>query len=360
MHWRNLFFVDYHQLHNPSVLLKIAWFVSSLGHEWVVVFFVLSGYLVGGSVLRSRSQGTWNWPDYLRARFTRLYIVLIPALVLGALFDFAGIHQSGSQALYAGQSGIETLQANVHQTLTFPALTGNLLYLQDLKGWGRFFHIPTFGSNGPLWSLSIEFWCYLAFPPLVIACAKSQRWPIRILCASIFCAIATLVGLPCAALCVAWLFGVLITRLPRYRPRQPWLRYLAIIAALCLFLGALILGKAISLPSSVIELFLALAVTVFIWTLLHCTAAPGLKLFVQISQHSARSAYTLYLVHLPVLVFLKAWLHLPQAYPEWRALPLPLVILLAVLLYAQAVYFCFEKQTGRLRNWLRTGRVSYP
>lgn len=351
-HWRNLFFLDYHQLAHPSPLLKAAYFASSLGHEAVVVFFVLSGYLVGGSVLRSHQQGRWSWPTYLTARLTRLYIVLIPALILGGLLDRAGMSLPGTESLYSGQSGIDTLKANIHQTLTLPAFAGNLLYLQDLKGWAQLFQIPTFGSNGPLWSLSLEFWCYLAFPALLLALGKSLRWPVRIAYAAAFAACATAVGLSNLTLCATWFLGVLLVYLPPLRLRNAWQRRAAIAAAFSLFLGTLILEKSLTLPLTLVEFPLGLAVTLSLWTLLHQTTRRMPAAFARLSSHSARSAYTLYLVHLPALVFLKACLHLPQSYPNWSALLAPTAVLLAVLLYSQAAYACFERQTGRLRNWL--------
>src|ERR1035441_502485 len=45
---------------------------------------------------------------------------------------------------------------------TLPAFFGNLFFLQSVVS-------PVFGSNGPLWSLSYEFWYYILFPVLMIA-----------------------------------------------------------------------------------------------------------------------------------------------------------------------------------------------
>jgi peptidoglycan/LPS O-acetylase OafA/YrhL len=38
-------------------------------------------------------------------------------------------------------------------------LLGNLVFLQAIL-------VPTWGSNGPLWSLAFEFWFYIWFPTL--------------------------------------------------------------------------------------------------------------------------------------------------------------------------------------------------
>ena len=54
-HARHLLFVDYYLLvyKDPtflhSISNKLFYFITGLGHEAVVLFFVLSGYLVGGA-----------------------------------------------------------------------------------------------------------------------------------------------------------------------------------------------------------------------------------------------------------------------------------------------------------------------
>jgi len=41
---------------SPSPILRLFWFITVLGSESVVVFFVLSGFLVGGSIRRSMRE----------------------------------------------------------------------------------------------------------------------------------------------------------------------------------------------------------------------------------------------------------------------------------------------------------------
>ncbi len=75
--------------------------VAGIGSQAVIIFFVLSGYLVGGSVLRGITAGNWSWGRYLRRRLVRLWVVLIPALLIGWGIDSTGIHLFGNQSLYA-------------------------------------------------------------------------------------------------------------------------------------------------------------------------------------------------------------------------------------------------------------------
>ena len=351
-HWRDALFVDYRAMvhHHPAIVA--AYLVASLGRQWVIVFFVMSGYLVGGSVLRAVSAGRWSWRGYLLARLTRLYVVLLPALLLGGVLDWAGMHLAGTDALYSGRSGMNALTVNVHTSLTLPALAENSLFLQGiaLPGMGKEL-VPTFGSNGPLWSLCNEFWYYLAFPPLVLLLAKGRSWRVRAVCSLSLLAWGWFVGANIALLGIPWLMGVLIGFLPAFPARRPWTRGLAIVSALALLGAGLLLSKWLSSLRG--DLTLGLAVAFLMWVTLSCATAPLPSAYVRVAHRSARSSYTLYLVHLPMLVFLKALFDLPRAVPSAQACLVSAGLLVGVLLYAQVVYEVFEKNTDRVRNWLR-------
>ena len=87
-----------------------------------------------------------------------------------------------------------------------------------------------------------------------------------------------------------------------------------------------------------------------IWVTLYCATTP---LPADISRRAAHSSYTLYLVYLPMLIFLKASLHLPRAYPGWHAYLVGAGVLAAIVLHAQLVCEAFEKNTDRVRRWIR-------
>jgi peptidoglycan/LPS O-acetylase OafA/YrhL len=351
-HMRDAFFVDYDALARHNPLTAAAYLVASLGHQAVIVFFVLSGYLVGGSVLRSVRTGSWSWRAYLLARMSRLYVVLLPALLLGGALDWLGMHTAGTEAVYSGNSGMHALTINVHSTLTWPILAANGLFLQTIKLPGLGHHpVPTFGSNGALWSLSYEFWYYLAFPVLVLLLGRSRSWQMRAISCLSLSAWGWFVGSSIALLGLTWLMGALITFLPAFPTRRPWARRLAIVLALAVFGAGLVLSKLLDSLSA--DLILGLAVTAMIWVTLKCAKAPLPAFYVYAARRAAHSSYTLYLVHLPLLIFLKATLHLPRAYPGWHVYLVAAGVLAAILLYAQLVYEAFEKNTDRVRRWIR-------
>ena len=85
-HMRGMYFVDYNDLEYKSVIAQIFYFLTGFGHQSVIVFFVLSGFLVGGSVIEKFEKGTWSWKKYLTQRLARLWIVLIPSLLFTLFF----------------------------------------------------------------------------------------------------------------------------------------------------------------------------------------------------------------------------------------------------------------------------------
>lgn len=351
-HWRDAFYVDYSALPHHNLFFAAAYLAAGLGHQWVIVFFVMSGYLVGGSVLRSMDAGKWSWRGYLLARMTRLYIVLLPALLLGGAIDWAGMHMAGTGSLYAGHSGMHALTENVHLTLTLPMLLGNMLFLQTAALPAVLGHsISTFGTNGPLWSLCNEFWYYVAFPIGVMLFAREKALWMRIVCVLSLVAWGCLVGREIALLGIPWLMGVFIGSLPEFPARGRVSRSIAMVSALMLLVAGLVLDKR--LDSLTGDLALGVVVTVLIWVTLHCATAPLPESYVRVARRAARSSYTLYLVHVPLLIFIKASLHLPRALPGWHVFLVSIGVIALILLYAQAVYQVFERNTDALRSWLK-------
>lgn len=363
-HWRDCFFADYPSIDHPSLWTTAGYHLAAIGHQWVVVFFVLSGFLVGGSVIRAHRAGRWSWRSYFLARGCRLYVVLLPALVLGALADWTGMHLPGSWIIYSGHSGLQTEAVNVFTRLTPTVFLGNSLFLEMI--W-----VPTLGTNGPLWSLVCEFWYYIAFPVLVLLLSKRTQTRIRIGSAIFLLLWCWFVGRLVVILAIPWLMGVLIVYLPPFPAQRPWTRRLAIAFALLLCAvgmvvaqGSLAAGEMTFVPRlhfvlgrswevPIYDLMLGPVVTFLIWVLLHCARSPMPSAYNWLAQRAARSSYTQYLVHLPALVLLKAYWHLPRAVPSWHTLLINLGPLLVVLLYAQIVYEFFEKNTDGVRNWLK-------
>ena len=58
---------------------KVVLLPTSVALESVAVFFVLSGYLVGGQVIRQLRTGRFSWPDFTVKRLSRMWTCCCPA-----------------------------------------------------------------------------------------------------------------------------------------------------------------------------------------------------------------------------------------------------------------------------------------
>jgi peptidoglycan/LPS O-acetylase OafA/YrhL len=123
-HLRYLYFMDYEELPHKSALLKVFYFMTGLGHPAVIIFFVLSGYLIASSILRALYKNAWSWRQYGVARLTRLYTVLIPALLLTAFWDHLGLYLFAGTPIYANVG-----KTPIAQLATFHNGLGNLFFL---------------------------------------------------------------------------------------------------------------------------------------------------------------------------------------------------------------------------------------
>ncbi len=157
-HLRAFLFVEFSSLTHPSPLDRFFYFVTGFGHQAVIVFFVLSGYFVGGSVLNAFRQNRFSWNTYATSRLSRLWSVLIPALVWTWLLDRMGQRLNSDAYLGFLRDHFHSGPSVEHPLSLSPAtFVSNLLFLQGITS-------PEFGTNGPLWSLTNEFWYYVLFP----------------------------------------------------------------------------------------------------------------------------------------------------------------------------------------------------
>lgn len=346
-HLRNLFFVDYESINNKNIFIKILYLITGFGHEAVVVFFILSGFFISASVLRSISENRWNWSNYLLVRLARLYVVLIPALLLTVFFDLLGMYFSNAGGIYSGQSLMGNIvNFNVADRLTINNFLANLLFLQRIFS-------PTFGSNSPLWSLSYEFWYYMIFPLLVLSFA-SQKKKVKA-----FSLIATLfllwmVGEIISIYFLIWLGGAFLHFSSKFQLKGN-LKYIALGVSGIVFLAVLGAVRLKLLPGSEVlsDFVLAIFFGFFLYAILQDRSRNTSELYKKVSHKIAGFSYTLYLVHLPLLVFCNSLLLKDQRWqPEAFNLSIGLGIFVFVIIYAYLISLVTEAQTEKVRSKL--------
>ncbi|MCU1322065.1 MAG: hypothetical protein JWM43_1714 [Acidobacteriaceae bacterium] len=343
-HGRNLLFVDYPDLVSHRLLLAVPYVLCGAGHQAVVVFFVLSGYFISGAVFSAVRRNQWLWSDYLVRRLVRLWVVLVPALLFCALWDKWGIYLGHAPELYRGAVQNHMLR-DVGQSLTPGIFFGNLFFLQSI-------FVDTFGSDSALWSLANEFWYYILFPLGFFALRRSTRLAHRLLYGLLFVGTAWLVrggilfGFP------IWLAGTLLLFVlpPRFDPRRA--RLLRVVSTPVYLLLLFFLAKVHGIPGLVSDYLLTVATFAFLWILQSANHRSDPKSpFVRFSRELARFSYTLYAVHIPLLVFMAS-----LTIGDTRWIPTPAHILaglglgLVTLFYAFALASFTEFRTDAVRR----------
>ena len=324
--WGSLAHVD------QTPLIKLFFAGTRAGLEWVIVFFVLSGFLVGGGVISRCLKGTFDLRLFAIDRISRIWVPLIPALLLTL-----------------GVAHYCELSASLWDLL------GNAFALQ-----GVFF--KNFGHNEPLWSLSYEVWFYVLIGSAgVLLTPSSRSRVVGFVILTIGFAVFTRLS-PNFLNC--WLIGAFSYFLVSERKR-PGLLILALALSL--------LGAAISqlqsdslsisesawmgfLPSrNIATLIESAGIGLLIASI--CRIQPASQLMVRVDKLGttiAAFSYTLYLTHYPILGL---WEHfMPERSPAFTMISF-LIFLAKIgscLLVGWLLYLPFEAKTPVVRAWLRS------
>lgn len=341
-HLRNLMFVDYQSSIGMGLAGKAFYFITNYGHAAVIVFFLLSGYFVGGSVLRQVEAGTWNWQHYLIERISRLWIVLIPALLLTMFWDRLGIALVGG-SFYLGTEGTLDQQINVASHLGHATLACNLVFLQTLT-------CGTYGSNGPLWSLANEFWYYLWFPACFVLLRQRRGFATFVAAA---CALGTMIAFPSLLSGFGlWLLGVILVvldnRFPARSPRAglPWFT----LASGAVLIAALV-GSRLLIWSN--DWIVGVPCFVFLRCILWENVRLRPALLSRIAVRFSGFSYSLYLTHFSFILFVAAFGFGRRIQFDARGVLVFFGMLVVCYVYAYGVYLLFEQNTRRVQRGIR-------
>jgi peptidoglycan/LPS O-acetylase OafA/YrhL len=347
-HLRNLFFVDFENVEHGSRLVKVVYLLTGFGHQSVVVFFVLSGFLISGTIIKRFVSGGWSWRGYAIDRLTRLYVVLIPGLLFGLLWDKTGSAIFASTGLYS-QPLAGFGSSIVQSRISFRAFVGTLAFLQTLAS-------PVFGSNGPLWSLANEFWYYALFPVGLAALVAWTKRRIRqaVLLSVLAMAIAEFVKTPILPGFFVWMAGcALIVVYSRFDLRKGfWLITYLLIASTAVF-ACLVASRTRNSGALASDIALGVTFSVFLFGILQIEPRRHQESYAKVAHLLAAFSYSLYVLHFPLLLFVRAWL-VPSLrwQPNIPHLFCGLMIGTVTLLFAWSVSIFTEKKTATVRAWI--------
>lgn len=128
-------------------------YVGMIAQLSVVIFFILSGLLIGLSIQNNvhSNKGKFDLPGYAKSRILRIYPPLVFSLAITACLSIAVIYVFGIESGY--KSPHKFLQG-------YSFLFDSKEYISTLT-FTNMFTYRHVGSNGALWSLPLEVWFYV-------------------------------------------------------------------------------------------------------------------------------------------------------------------------------------------------------
>jgi peptidoglycan/LPS O-acetylase OafA/YrhL len=310
---------------------------SNYGHSSVIVFFVLSGFVIAYITDTKESK----LPEYAASRFSRVFSVAIPAIVLTLILDSVGRH------LYPEIYGYPYDQFAAR-------IAGSVLMANEV--W--LISITSF-SNVPYWSICYEWWYYVTFAMVVFL-------PFR--AGLVAAAVAMLViGPKLILLAPVWWLGVLLYRWHKPALLPQWASWTMVVAST---LGIVafhyfstmdaseewltkLIGKELVVLLTFSKRFMAdyiLGVLVFMnFAGVRNVVADG-KLLIAIARpvrFCANYTFTLYLLHQPLFLF---WGAVVRGDPKapWYWSSVTALTMLSVVLIGHFT----ETRRHVLRAWL--------
>ena len=337
-HLRGEFYPSLRTVAEPALWYQLLAFLTGFGHLAVVIFFLLSGWLVGGSVLNKLEQPRLL-ASYAIDRVTRLWIVLIPGFLLTIVLATATGSVDPHRVSYAA--------ANEYSVTAF---LGNLFGLQGMA-------VPRFGGNYSLWSLANEIWYYALFPLLLLPfIGKSRFTKIGGLVVAAFIASQLLFDITLYFL--IWLLGVGFSRIQIELSRA--VRLLLVVALLAL-------AAYLRLSGSIGTLVAATFLEDLVFSLLFLCLLSSLQFRADRTRPGNRLAhmagllapfsFTLYVIHYPLLYLIKD-LGQPFGIAELSttdpgSILVFCALFVAIVALAWLFHLPFEAQTNRVRAFVK-------
>jgi peptidoglycan/LPS O-acetylase OafA/YrhL len=338
-HIRAQFYPGLSTLPDPSLWYQVFAFATGFAHQAVVVFFLLSGWLVGGALLNKYHEKN-ALLFYGIDRLTRLWIVLIPSFLLSLFL-----------ASLAGDVGLSKLDFALSNEFSATAFIGNLFGLQDM--W-----VPRYAGNFALWSLANETWYYILLPLIVLPFfAKSVA--AKVFGVLSFLALMSFLSFAIALFFIIWLLGVGASRIQVNIGPRARLMLLFVLLGLSAYFR--ITGNNDKLePVSFFQDFLLSVLFLALLCSLQFKPSARGPLFTMLKKWGAGIAafsFTLYVIHVPLIFAARDLIAKTPGSKLSPDNPLDFVIYMGLLSlivgFAYLFHLPFEAQTVRVRNWLK-------
>jgi peptidoglycan/LPS O-acetylase OafA/YrhL len=337
-HLRAQMYPGFSMVENPPLLFQGLAFSTGFAYLAVIVFFVLSGWLVGGSFL-NKLDSDHAFQHYTVDRLSRLWVVLVPNFLVVLLASTAvGVLDPAHVSFSASEP---------YSMVTF---IGNMAGLQTLV-------VPLFGGNFALWSLANETWYYVLFPLLILV-FRGKSIAARAVAVLAIGAIVQLVHEAIMLYFSIWLLGAAFSRV-KIEAGRGW-RWTLVLMLVCIAVYIRMKGKTDTMPHSYPQyLLFSLVFVLFLSSMqFKRVSTPMLDWLDRAGRFFSNFSFTLYALHVPMIFVMKHLIrslsgidkfspHVLSHYLNYAAMYLVLVV------GAYWFYLPFEANTPRVRQWLK-------
>ncbi len=332
-------------LEDPTLAYLGLAFFTGFAHQAVVVFFLISGWLVGGSLM-NRFGKPQALAHYAIDRFTRLWTVLLPTLLLTL-----------AVGLFIGAAAPGPVDFDPANEFSAASFAGNLFGLQTVT-------VPDFGGNYPLWSLAHETWYYIQFPLLLLVLAGGGVLRRAAAAAALILLLSTLRDMISLYFAI-WLLGAAFSRIRIDCGNV--CRGLLLVLSLALFVYYRLRGTNDDLvPGSFVQdIICGIPFLLLLATLQQPvdTEAPAYVRVNRVAVFFSEFSFSLYVLHIPVIDFMRylgrQYLGRDRLNPNvatdflWYFLVLGTIVVVAYVFY-----LLFERHTIRIRNAMKNWLLS--
>jgi len=344
-HLRSQVYPGFGTVAKPPLLFQGLAFGSGFAYLAVIVFFVLSGWLVGGSFL-NKLESDRAFLNYTIDRASRLWVVLVP-IFLVVLLTGAAI----------GVLDTTRLSVSSGEPYSVSAFFGNMLGLQTIV-------VPPFGGNFPLWSLANETWYYVLFPLLLLVV---QSRPVMVRAAAVL-AIGAIVQLVSGAIMLyfsIWLLGAAFSRIRI--AAGPFWRWTLLLLVAASAVVIRLKGRTDITPEGFPQYLLFSLFFVLFLSSMQFKRQPGpvLDWLDRTGRFFANFSFTLYVLHVPMIAAMAHGLWstfgIAQLSP-YKLSHFGIYVSMYLVLVVGAYWFSlpFESNTPRVRQWLKAHLFARP
>lgn len=256
----------------------------------VLVFFILSGFVISYSSQQKGKSSTFA--SYMVDRFARIYITLIPALII--TFFSALIFQ-----YFLDELPYAINLKHFFSCLLMQQENPLLLKIQySLPNQSNYQFIGIFAENVPLWSLSIEWWHYVFFGIIFylnLHKLKLSHYILLLISACFVIGYAIFPGRASSGLSFVWFSGVLVNYMLEQQPniqqssKISWLFLILTIYSYCMH-------SKLAIVFFIIYFFLSLH------HYNRSTDENSINKFFALAKWPSNFSYSIYIIHYPILL----------------------------------------------------------